>query len=751
MLRMAGVWTLIFLAQGAVAQGAWSPAEGPLRTRWAQDLDPARVLPEYPRPGLVRDAWLNLNGLWDFALAPRDAGRPAAFGRAILVPFAVESALSGIKEPVGGDRRAWYRRSVEVPAAWAGQRVLLHFGAVDWETTVWVNGQEVGTHRGGYDPFHFDITGALRAGPQEVVVAVWDPTDAGTQPRGKQVNDPNGIWYTAVTGIWQTVWMEPVPEASIASLALETDIDAGALGLRVDGRGLAPGDRVEAVVLDGGAEIARRSGPADTALTVAVPNAKLWSPDAPFLYDLVVTLRRGDAVADTVRSYFGMRKIAVAKDAGGVNRLFLNDAPLFQFGPLDQGWWPDGLYTAPTDAALAHDVEVTRAMGFNMARKHVKVEPARWYYHCDRLGLLVWQDMPNGDARIHRDQPDITRSPESDAQYRAEWEGIINALRNHPSIVMWVPFNEGWGQYETAAITDWTRRLDPTRLVNSASGWTDRGTGDVNDIHVYPGPAMPPVEERRAAVLGEFGGLGLPVAGHLWQGDRNWGYRTYASEEEFRRNYAQAILRLRPLIGSGLAAAVYTQTTDVEGEVNGLLTYDRAKFKLPVAEIAAINAQVFLPPPVLETFVPTSEAGGVLWRYTFEKPKGDWRRPTYDDSAWREGPGVLGTEGTPGAAVRTTWDTEAVWCRRVVEIDRIPEGQLCVLLHHDEDATVYINGKVAAEAKGFSETYTTVVMLDPGREALKVGRNVIAVHCRQTGGGQCIDVGLAVVRERGDK
>ena len=383
--------------------GQWQPAPGPLLTRWAADVSPDRALPEYPRPQLVRRDWLTLNGLWDYAIRPRAEAVPTAFDGRILVPFPVESALSGVMKKVGETNRLWYRRTFEMPGAWRGRRTLLHFGAVDWEATISVNGREVGTHRGGYDGFTIDVTDALRpSGPQELVVSVWDPTDAGTQPRGKQVSNPRGIWYTSVTGIWQTVWIEPVAATSIAGLTIVPDIDAGVVRVSALPGGAGYDVTVTAVALDGPREVGRATGRPGDALAIRVPNARLWSPDAPFLYDLRVTLSRGATTLDEATSYFGMRKTSLCNDGAGTPRMCLNNAPLFQVGPLDQGWWPDGLYTAPTDEALRDDIEVTKRLGFNMARKHVKVEPDRWYYWADRLGLLVWQDMPSTTYRGER-------------------------------------------------------------------------------------------------------------------------------------------------------------------------------------------------------------------------------------------------------------------------------------------------------------------------------------------------------------
>lgn len=562
------------------AAAAWSPQSGPLTTPWTDQVDPTQPHPDYPRPQMARDAWLNLNGLWEYALQPKDAPRPAAFDGTILVPFPLESALSGVMR-AADDNALWYRRSFTVPHAWQGQRVLLHFGAVDWETTVWLNGQELGSHRGGYDSFSFDITDALAdAEAQELVVRVWDPTDVGTQPLGKQRRVPERIWYTPVTGIWQTVWLEPVPQVHITQLRMEPDIDAGTLRLLVHASA-QDAVAVQAVAAADGQTVASGSGRAGEWLTLAISDARLWSPDTPFLYDLQVTLNQQQQPVDTVQSYFGMRKISLGADAQGRTRIMLNNQPLFQYGFLDQGFWPDGLYTAPTDEALRYDLEMTRRLGFNMVRKHVKVEPARWYYWTDRLGLLVWQDMPNGDARVRKGEGEITRTPESAAQYETELRRMIDQLRNHPSIVVWVPFNEGWGQFDTARIATWVKQYDPARLVDSASGWNDVGVGDMHDIHVYPGPESPEPEPTRAAVLGEFGGLGLPLAGHTWQDESNWGYRSYASREELTEAYRALIDKLAALIRErGLSAAVYTQTTDVEIEVNGLMTYDRRVLKI---------------------------------------------------------------------------------------------------------------------------------------------------------------------------
>jgi len=479
---------------------------------------------------------------------------------------------------------------------WYKKRVLLNFEAVDWETRVWVNGREAGSHRGGYDPFVLDITDHLKKrGDQRIVVSVWDPIDEGTQPRGKQVKNPRGIWYTSVTGIWATVWREPGPQTYISGIEIRPDVDKSAVQVKVRASDAARSLPVELSVLGEGEARFNAEGKTGEEISIPLANPRLWSPDSPFLYGLTITLTaRAAKNIDTIDSYFGLRKISLGTDERGVLRLFLNNAPLFQFGPLDQGWWPDGLYAAPSDAALRYDIEILKDLGFNMMRKHVKVEPRRFYYWCDKLGLMVWQDMPSGDAYIRGNDPDIQRTEESARQYEQEFSSVIKALFNHPSIVMWVCFNEGWGQFDTPRIVDWVRSFDSTRLVDAASGWADRGVGDVVDVHEYPGPKAPANEMRRAAVLGEFGGLGLPLRGHTWQDEANWGYRSFATPEDLTKAYIGLIEKLVPLIEGGLSAAVYTQTTDVEIEVNGLMTYDRAVVKMDHDRILKANRSVYL-------------------------------------------------------------------------------------------------------------------------------------------------------------
>lgn len=749
----------------ALASAAdWQPVSGPLATRWAKDVSPEKVHPEYPRPQMVRKEWTNLNGLWDYAVVAKSQPQPTEFTGKILVPFPLESSLSGVKKQMTAAHKLWYRRSLDVRKP-ADGRVLLHFGAVDWEATVFVNGKEVVNHRGGYDPFSADITDTLAADKaSELVVSVLDSTDAGFQPRGKQILRPHGIWYTPTSGIWQTVWLEIVPQASIAGLKIVPDVDGSKVLITVEGRGTTDKHSVDVVLLGreltitspplGKAveQVAQVKGPLGKPLEVKIPADKLtlWSPDSPTLYGLRVDLV-GERADDMVYSYCAMRKISLGKDNDGVTRLLLNNKPLFQFGPLDQGFWPDGLYTAPTDEALRYDLEMTKKLGFNMVRKHVKVEPDRWYHHCDKLGLLVWQDMPSGDKYIGPNDPDIQRSEESTKNFEAEWSEIIKDFGNHPCIVMWVPFNEGWGQFETARIAELTRKLDPTRLVNSASGWTDRGVGDVHDVHIYPGPGMAPLSEKRASVLGEYGGLGLPLEGHTWQGKDNWGYRSYTNQADLQKAYLNLLVGLRPLIGKGLSAAVYTQTTDVEIEVNGLMTYDRAVLKFDEKQLAAAHARLYLPAPKVVTLLPTSQEEAQKWRYSEAKPAEGWEKSEFDDSTWKEGPGGFGEPTTPGTKVHTRWKSNDIWLRRTFEVPAGKHEGLHLSMHYDEDAEVYINGVLAAKTTGFTTNYTLVTADEAASKTIREGKNTIAVHCHQTGGGQYIDVGLVEVVEQTGK
>jgi beta-galactosidase/beta-glucuronidase len=582
-------------------------------TRWAQDVDPACPLPEYPRPQMTRPRWVNLNGLWDYTVTPRDRSAVLGFEGQILVPFAIESALSGVGRALQPGQRLWYRRTFVSPLGPAdrrqGRRLLLHFGAVDWAAEAWVNGVPVGAHQGGFLPFTFDITEAAVPGENELLVAVVDPTDTRQQQYGKQSLMPRAIWYTAVSGIWQTVWLEVVPAISIESLHLTPDLGSGTLAIEVRLRGSRRGLVVEALAADGRRLIARARGPASRPLVLRVPRPRVWLPEDPHLYGLKVRLLAGRRVADEVGSYFAMRRFGLGRDAHGYLRFELNGRPLFLYGPLDQGYFPDGLYTAPTDAALSFDVEYAKRLGCNLIRKHVKVEPARWYWHCDRLGMIIWQDMPNGGrpvgdvtsvlailAGLNRgDRRRLGRAGRAEEvnrrQFRDELKGMLEALGNAPCIAAWVPFNEGWGQFEAREIGAWVKSLDPTRLVDEASGWFDQGGGDFRSLHIYfKKLGQPKADPDRALVISEFGGLSLRLPGRLWDAERKFGYRFYEDSKQLTEAYL-SLLRdeLEPLIAHGLAGAIYTQLADVEIEYNGYMTYDRAAAKMDEERIASAH------------------------------------------------------------------------------------------------------------------------------------------------------------------
>ena len=602
--------TLILLASLMLAACAqqeavqWAPLQEHILTPWASQVDPLNPLPEYPRPQLERTLWQSLNGLWDYAIGPKEGERPAPEGK-ILVPFAVESALSSVGKRLTAEDALWYSTSFKVPRQWKGQQVWLNFQAVDWSTEVWLNGQRVGSHTGGYTAFSFDITPYLVKGKQQLVVKVLDATDNDEQPRGKQVSNPEGIWYTPVSGIWQSVWLEPTPTpARIVNYSAVSSDGASALTVTPQVENAQEGDRVAVRLMEGGKVLQEEVVPVGTSAVFRPGNPHRWSPEDPYLYDLVFRLEKEDGKPlDGVKGYAALREVTEVTDEAGHKRLGLNGKPYFQFGPLDQGWWPDGLYTAPTDEALKYDIEQTKAFGFNMIRKHIKVEPARWYYWCDKLGVLVWQDMPClADNHLGRWEMWTWAGPEDDsrlsesakATYYKEWGEIIDQQQVFPSVVVWVPFNEAWSQFDTYEVVAFTKKKDPSRLVNSASGGNSyRECGDIFDSHNYPDPHIKFTSEgKQIDVLGEYGGIGWPIEGHLWQPERNWGYVQYQSAEEVLAQYREYARQLKETIASGVSAAVYTQTTDVEGEVNGLMTYDRVITKMPAEELFKINREV---------------------------------------------------------------------------------------------------------------------------------------------------------------
>lgn len=736
----------------------WTPVPGKLMTRWAKDVDPANPWPEYPRPLLQRERWMNLNGLWEYAITDKDAPMPAQAEGKILVPYPVESALSGVGRALKPDRALHYRRGFTLPDGWNGDRIWLHFGAVDWKCAVTVNGHKVGEHTGGYDPFSLNITDALKAGTEnELVVTVTDPTDTGGQPRGKQWLSPHGIWYTPTSGIWQTVWLEPVTmQMGIHNLAVNADRRSGNVTIDIGAGWRSRGMfSATAVVLGEGREVARGQTAGTAQIKLQVPTPRAWSPDDPFLYELVVTAT-DMGKTDSVKSYFAFRDVDVTADQNGVNRIRLNGEPRFQFGPLDQGFWPDGLYTPPTEEAMIFDILAAKRMGANMLRKHVKVESQRFYHACDRLGMLVWQDIPspfyhdgNGD-NPHKNPPLTDQWKQN---YEREMRAIVGAFNQHPSIVMWVPFNEGWGQNDLAwskSMVDLCKKLDPMRLVNNASGWTDMGNGDVNDIHVYPGPATPtpqlPRDSSRAMVLGEFGGLGLPVEGHTWLDKNNWGYRSYSDKESLTNAYLDLINQLPIHISRGLAAAVYTQTTDVEIEVNGWLTYDREVWKIDPDAVAEATRALYLGIPQINMIVPDAQLRSQTWRYTTSKPADGWEQPGFDAAAWKQGKAGFGTKGTPSAIVETEWSTPDIWLRQTVKLEKSLNDP-ALSIHHDEDCEVYINGQLAMKRTDYTTGYIYLPLSKDAAKLLRIGENTIAVHCRQTRGGQYIDVGLVDIKQ----
>lgn len=608
---------LSLMTAGTVSAQSWAPAGDHIRTAWAEEVTPENVHKEYPRPQMVRPDWKSLNGLWEYSITPKNAAVPEKFDGQILVPFAVESSLSGVGRMLTPEDALWYKTTFRVPSAWKGKRLMLNFEAVDWQADVIVNDIQVGRHTGGYTHFSFDITPYLKSGDNTLVVRVEDSTDNDFQPRGKQVRTPSGIWYTAVSGIWQSVWIEPVAKAHVADYYAVSDIKAGKVDVTVTTEGALEGDVVKVELLEGGVGystdnasgkvIARGKTVPGGTVTLPVEDPRLWSPDSPYLYGLRVSVVRGGKTIDAVNGYTAMREVSLFVKNKNTRLMALNGQPLFQFGPLDQGWWPDGLYTAPTDEALRFDIQKTKDFGFNMIRKHIKVEPSRWFYHCDQIGMMVWQDMPSfagnnlnkWGVHNYNEGTDFPATPQAKANYYKEWSEIMAQVKKFPCIVMWVPFNEAWGQFDTKAVVDFTRAQDPTRLINMSSGGSwEPDCGDIMDNHHYPYPAMYLWETKMANVVGEYGGIGLPLEGHLWQPDRNWGYVQYKNGDEVLDEYSRFADHLILLVRQGVCGAVYTQTTDVEGEVNGLMTYDRKVVKMNEKKLNEINTKVIKSMPV---------------------------------------------------------------------------------------------------------------------------------------------------------
>lgn len=580
-----------------------------IRTPWFDKVDRRLPLAEYPRPQFERKDWICLNGEYDYAITGDTADAPKKYDGKILVPFSVESELSGVGKALLPEQRLWYRRKFTVGKEFSGKEALLHFGAVDWQCSVWVNGKLVGEHIGGYNPFTFNITDVITEGENELVVKVFDPTDAGHQQRGKQILVTKGFWYTATSGIWQTVWLEPVNRCRIDSLRLVPDIDEGVIRINIK-RTCKCGGKLYAKVLEGD-KVVFDSEIADKA-AIPVPDARLWSPEDPFLYTLLLTLDC-NGEKDEVSSYFGMRKFSIVKDSAGIPRLGLNNKPYFQRGLLDQGYWPESQLTPPTDEAMIFDIEKMKELGYNMLRKHIKEEPLRWYYHCDRLGMLVWQDMISGgqyignvlagvlpNINIHvkdskyksfkRDKPEWRQ------EFKDELFGMIDNLYNCVSVCCWVPFNEGWGQFDAKEIGTAIKNYDPSRFVDHASGWHDQGGPEFKSIHKYILPVHAPTARRTAGrpiVLSEYGGYSWNIVEHAWNPKRSFGYIMFKNSEKLSAAYKRLHeSQVIPLINKGLCATVYTQVSDVEFEVNGIYSYDRKILKLDADTVRAVNAKL---------------------------------------------------------------------------------------------------------------------------------------------------------------
>jgi len=772
------------LCTGLAPAGEWAPAGGHIMTPFAKDVGPASVLPEYPRPQMRRPEWRNLNGLWQYAverlpegafkpvqgLAPgasfTNAEPPAEWQGTVLVPFAIDAPLSGVMHVLRPNERLWYRRTFRIPDAWDGKRILLHFGAVDWEASVYVNGKRLGQHRGGYDPFTFDVTDALREGENELLVACWDATEAQCQAIGKQIMPENrkGFRYQPTGGIWRTVWLEPVPKTHIQSLTIVPDVDKGEV--RVDAAVTWAGERVSVEAEIPGGQAVHSSNPNRAIVRLKAP--RLWSPADPYLYDLVVRVYVGEEVVDTVRSYVGMRKVEVKKADDGFVRIHLNDEPVFQFGPLDQGYWPDGILTPPTDEAIRYDLQFLKTIGCNMVRVHVKSHPERWYYWADRLGLLVWQDM------ICLPKYGQTVTEEASEQWQAELVRMMDWLRNHPSIIMWVPFNEGWGQHDTERVARLIADHDPTRLVNNASGWTDCGVGDILDHHdysFYSGIAMQRYAGGRAVLLGEAGGFNMVVPRHTWHGKErpssnldyhnDGGRPTVATADEMLDVFDCWVDNLRCLnAAAGLNAVVYTQITDVEHELNGFLTYDRRVPKTDPERWGKVVRRLYRPPE-LKTLV----AGGGEWKYTGQPPasakkgrKGPlepvpaWARPGFDDSGWKTGKAPFAAQRDDDLPpVGTVCESPHVFLRRTFTLDRVP-AKPALVLTLTRACRVFINGRlfrnVFNRGRGPQQADVCTIVLRPQERGwLRQGENVLAVLVQKAKGPNYFDASLVEVVE----
>ena len=688
-------------------------------TKWTETVDTDNPHQEYPRPHMVRENWQCLNGKWKYAITALITEIPASFDGDIIVPFCLESKLSGVQKSLTPDNYLWYKRMAKISKPVNNRKILLHFTAVDWHTTLFINGNQVGEHTGGFTPFNYDITDYLCEEPeQEIVLRVYDPSNFGIQPKGKQRINPRGVMYTPVSGIWQTVWLETVNETYITSIYNEP---MGLEGIQLTVNTNKP-DKATIVLKDQDRIIVNTEAKTNEKISIMIPDARHWSPDDPFLYDIQIKLKSGDQIT----SYCAVRTIEVKKAADGYNRLFLNSRELFQYGPLDQGWWPDGLYTAPTEEALKYDIEYMKENGFNMVRKHEKIEPARWYYHCDKQGLLVWQDIPS------------TFNQETEAgrlNYERETLEMIEAFRFFPSIIMWVIFNEGWGQNgfgldRSRLLVDKVGKIDPCRLLNSGSGWFNVGGDHVKDMHCYPGPFMQTTDATRANVIGEFGGNRIPIKNHVWV---NMEQEYDINSLDFLQSHYQELLwKLEIMKAQGISAGVYTQLTDCEIEMNGYLTYDRKINKMGQEFLYRIHQHLYKKTPELKMLA----GQDIDWKYTKIKPGSDWIHQEFDDSSWETALAPFGSE-LRNNVPRTEWSEQELWLRKTFTYrDENNPAQDVLLISWQifgADPQIFVNGKHLAEFDGLAKCSFHYVSLKH-KNILINGKNNIAIYCRRIRG-----------------